>query len=143
MRKLYTLKWRLFTSWCGDRQLNPVNCPIGTVLEFLQARLSAGLTHSTLKVFVAAISAYHASLGGQSVGRNTLVTHFLRGVLRGLQYGPVCHLGTWRWGSRLSVGLPSSLLFTNNFLLLNSEKTKVLIIGPKNHTSNNLQHCLT
>ncbi len=29
----------------------------------------------------------------------------------------------------------------NNFLLLNSEKT--LIIGPKNHTSNNLEHCLT
>ncbi len=32
---------------------------------------------------------------------------------------------------------------TNNFLLLNSEKTKVLIIGPKNHTSNNLEHYLT
>ncbi len=81
MRKLYALKWRLFTSWCRERQLNPVNCPIGTVLEFLQARLSAGLTHSTLKVYVAAISAYHASLG-QSVGRNPLVTRFLRGALR-------------------------------------------------------------
>ncbi len=32
---------------------------------------------------------------------------------------------------------------TNNFLLLNSEKTEVLITGPKNHTSNNLEHCLT
>ncbi len=31
----------------------------------------------------------------------------------------------------------------NNFLLLNSEKTEVLIIGPKNYTSNNLEHCLT
>ncbi len=81
-RKLYTLKWKLFTSWCRDRQLDPVNCPVGTVLEFLQARLSAGLTHSTLKVYVAAISAYHASLGGQSVGRHHLVTRFLRGALR-------------------------------------------------------------
>ncbi len=36
-RKLYALKWRLFTSWCGDRQLDPVNCLVGTVLEFLQA----------------------------------------------------------------------------------------------------------
>ncbi len=25
-RKLYGLKWRLFTSWCGDHQLDPVNC---------------------------------------------------------------------------------------------------------------------
>ncbi len=73
---------RLFTSWCGDRLLDPVNCPIGTVLEFLQARFSAGLTHSTLKVYVAAIAAYHAPPGGQSVGRHPLVTHFLRGALK-------------------------------------------------------------
>ncbi len=31
---------------------------------------------------MAAISAYHASLGGQSVGRHPLVTRFLRGALR-------------------------------------------------------------
>ncbi len=31
----------------------------------------------------------------------------------------------------------------NNFLLLNSEKTEVLIIGPKTPTSNNLEHCIT
>ncbi len=32
---------------------------------------------------------------------------------------------------------------TSNFLLLNSEKTAMLIIGPKTPTSNNLEHCLT
>ncbi len=32
---------------------------------------------------------------------------------------------------------------TSNFLLLNSEKTEVLIIGPKTPTSINLEHCLT
>ncbi|KAI2646912.1 hypothetical protein H4Q32_025038 [Labeo rohita] len=66
-RKLYALKWKLFTSWCGRHQQDPVNCPVGTVLEFLQDRLSAGLSHSTLKVYVAAIAAYHAPLGGLSV----------------------------------------------------------------------------
>ncbi|KAI2647584.1 ORF V: Enzymatic polyprotein [Labeo rohita] len=81
-RKLYALKWKLFTSWCGRRQQNPVNCPVGSVLEFLQDRLSAGLSHSTLKVYVAAIAAYHAPLGGLSVGKNPLVTRFLRGALR-------------------------------------------------------------
>ncbi|KAI2657205.1 hypothetical protein H4Q32_021306 [Labeo rohita] len=63
-RKLYALKWKLFTSWCGHRQQDPVNCPVGTVLEYLQDRFSAGLAHSTLRVYVAAISAYHAPLGG-------------------------------------------------------------------------------
>ncbi|KAI2644160.1 hypothetical protein H4Q32_028378 [Labeo rohita] len=81
-RKLYALKWKLFTSWCGERQQDPANCPVGTVLEFLQARFSTGLAHSTLKVYVAAISAYHAPLGGIPVGKNPLVIRFLRGVLR-------------------------------------------------------------
>ncbi|KAI2657472.1 hypothetical protein H4Q32_008807 [Labeo rohita] len=80
-RKLYTL-WRLFTSWCIDHQQDPVNCPVGTVLEYLQDRFSAGLAHSTLRVYIAAISAYHAPLGGMSVGKDPLVVCFLRGALR-------------------------------------------------------------
>ncbi len=47
----------------SDNALSPL------VLEFLQARFSAGLAHSTLKVYVAAIAAYHAPLGGLSVGK--------------------------------------------------------------------------
>ncbi len=31
MRKLYALKWKVFTSWYSDHQLDPVNCPVGTV----------------------------------------------------------------------------------------------------------------
>ncbi|KAI2652678.1 enzymatic polyprotein [Labeo rohita] len=81
-RKLYALKWKPFTSWCGDCQQDSVNCPVGTVLRFLQVRFSTGLAHSTLKVYVAAILAYHAPLGGSSVCWNPLVTRFLRGVLR-------------------------------------------------------------
>ncbi|KAL0181956.1 hypothetical protein M9458_021331, partial [Cirrhinus mrigala] len=77
-RKLYSLKWRLFTSWCGHRQQDPVNCPVSTVLEILHYRFSAGLAHFILKVYVAAISGYHAPLGGSSVGRNPLVTGALR-----------------------------------------------------------------
>ncbi len=49
-RKLYALKWRVFTSWCSDQQRDPVNCPVGTVLEFLQERSTAWLVPPTLKV---------------------------------------------------------------------------------------------
>ncbi len=75
-RKLYTLKCS--TSWCGGRQLDPANCPIGTVLEFVQVCSSAGLTHSTLKAYVVALPAYRTPLGGLSVGRHPLVTRFLQ-----------------------------------------------------------------
>ncbi|KAI2644258.1 Transposon Ty3-G Gag-Pol polyprotein [Labeo rohita] len=68
-RKLYALKWKLFTSWCGRRQQDPVNCPV-----------SAG--PAVFRVYVAAIAAYHAPLGGLSVGKDPLVTRFLRGALR-------------------------------------------------------------
>ncbi len=74
-RKRYALKWRVFTSWCRKHQLDPVNCPVGTVLEFLQEWFTAGLASSTLK-------AYHIHLGGRSLGKDPLVSRFLRGTLR-------------------------------------------------------------
>ncbi len=64
------------TSWCGQGLQGQVNCPTGIVLEFLQERFSAGLTPSTLKVYVEALAAYHAPLGGQSLGRDLLVNSF-------------------------------------------------------------------
>jgi len=71
-RRLYALKWRVFTA----------NCTIGSIFEFLQDRFSSGLSPSTLKVYVAAIAAYHAPSGGLSVGKDPLIIHFLRGTLR-------------------------------------------------------------
>ena len=49
---------------------------------FLQDRFSSGLCPSTLKVYVAAIAAFHAPVGVTSLGRDPLITHFLRGLLR-------------------------------------------------------------
>ncbi len=48
----------------------------------MQDRFTAGLTQSTLKVYVVAISAYHILLGGMSMGKYPLVSRVLRGTLR-------------------------------------------------------------
>ncbi len=93
-RKRYALKWKVFTSWCSDHQLDPVNCPVGTVLESLQDRFTAGQTPSTLKVYVAAISAYHIPLGGMSMGKDPLVSRFLCGTLR-LRPAACTRVPTW------------------------------------------------
>ncbi len=79
---LYAFKWKLFTTWCRRRDMDPAYCHIASVLEFLQGRFSEGITSATPKVYVAAISANHAYIDGISVGRHPLVSRFMKGSRR-------------------------------------------------------------
>ncbi|KAI2658175.1 Transposon Tf2-8 polyprotein [Labeo rohita] len=81
-RRLYSLKWKVFSSWCVTKDEDPASCDVSVILSFLQDCLDAGRTPSTLKVYVAAISAFHVPIGDRSVGRHHLVTSFLRGAQR-------------------------------------------------------------
>ncbi len=81
-RRAYTLKWNLFVEWCSSHQEDPRRCSIRAVLSFLQQGLERRLSPSTLKVYVAAISAYHDPVEGKSVGKHNLVVRFLRGARR-------------------------------------------------------------
>ncbi len=78
-RKLYSSKWGVFESWCLTRAIDPVNCPVGPVLEFLQERMTAGVAATTLRVNVAAITA-RRELDEIPLGRHRLVSAFMRGV---------------------------------------------------------------
>lgn len=51
-------------------------------MNYLQALLERGLSVSTIKVYVAAISAHHSLVDGRSVGSHALVGRFLKGALR-------------------------------------------------------------
>ncbi len=81
-RCLYTIKWSVFSTWCLNRGENPSTSKLAVVLSFLQVLLDKGRSHSTLKVFVAAIAAFHAPIAGQSVGRDNSVVRFLKGARR-------------------------------------------------------------
>ncbi len=81
-RRLYALKWSVFSTWCLNRGENPSTSELTVVLSFLQELLDKGRSHSTLKVFVAAIAAFHAPIAGQSVGRDNSVVRFLKGARR-------------------------------------------------------------
>ncbi len=80
-RKLYSSKWGVFESWCLARAIDPVNCPVGPVLEFLQERLTTGAAATTLRVYVAAIAA-RRELDEIPLGRHRMVSAFMRGVRR-------------------------------------------------------------
>ncbi len=81
-RRLYTLKWTIFSARCQDRDLDPVTSDVSVVLSFLQEMLDKHRSSSTIKVYVAAIAAFHAPISGQSVGRDSVVIQFLRGARR-------------------------------------------------------------
>ena len=49
---------------------------------FLQSLFDSGRSHSTLKVFVAAIPSQHTQIDGVTVGSHRLISLFLKGVLR-------------------------------------------------------------
>ncbi len=85
-KKLYSSKWKVFDSWCLAHAVDPVNCPIGPVLEFLQERLEARVATTTLRVYVAAIAA-RRELDEIPLGRHQMVSAFMSG-------GPVSETST-------------------------------------------------
>ncbi|KAI2647619.1 Tyrosine recombinase slr0733 [Labeo rohita] len=81
-RQAYALRWGLFADWCSSRGEDPQRCTIAVVLSFLQEKLERRLSPSTLKVYVAAIAAYHDAVDGTSLGKHQLIVRFLRGARR-------------------------------------------------------------
>ncbi len=69
-RRLYALKWSIFSAWCQDRDLDPVTSNVSVVLSFLQEMLDKQHFLSTIKVYTPAIAAFHAPIAGRSVGRD-------------------------------------------------------------------------
>ncbi len=53
-RRLYALKWSVFSAWFTTHGADPKVCDISLILSFLQELLEKGRSPSTLKVYVAA-----------------------------------------------------------------------------------------
>ncbi len=81
-RRLYALKWSIFSACCQDRDLDPVTSDVSVVLSFLQEMLDKQSSSSTIKVYAAAIVAFHAPIASRSVGRDSVVIQFLQGARR-------------------------------------------------------------
>ncbi len=75
-RRLYALNYSIFLTWCQDRYLDPVTSDVSVVLSFLQEMLDKQHSSFAIKVYAAAIAAFHAPIAGRSVGRDSAVIHF-------------------------------------------------------------------
>ncbi len=85
-RQLYATCWNFFSSWCKSQGLDPVSCDVPKMLSILQQILESGKAASTLKVYAAAISAYHVPINESSLGSYALCS-FLNGET---QLRPTC-----------------------------------------------------
>ncbi len=119
-RKLYSSKWGVFESWCLARAIDPVNCPVGPMLEFLQERLTTGAAATTLRVYVVAIAG-RRELDEIPLGRHRMVSAFMRGVRR---LRPTCPMAVPSWD--LSVVLEG--LVTAPFEPLESAPEQILTL---------------
>ena len=79
-RDAYDGKWRAFEDWCAPSLTIPFQASIVTILSFLQSLLEKGRAFSTVKVYLAAISACHIGFGGKPVGQHRLVRQFMKGA---------------------------------------------------------------
>ncbi len=77
-RRAYAGKWKAFSQWCEEKEIVPHDCTLRDLLDFLQSLLEHGLSCSTIKVYVAALSAYRGPVEGMSLGMHHLIRMFLR-----------------------------------------------------------------
>ncbi|XP_056091163.1 uncharacterized protein LOC130070700 [Rhinichthys klamathensis goyatoka] len=83
-RSLYGCKWQVFEGWCDGRGLTSYQCSVPDILCFLQDLMEKGRSFSTIKVYLASISACHVGFEGFTVGLHPLIRRFMKGARRSL-----------------------------------------------------------
>ena len=79
-RLVYQSAWNQYASWCSERQIDPIACPIDDVVNYLYDLFDRNRKYRTINTHRSAISAYHQLVDGAKVGSHPYVTQLLRGV---------------------------------------------------------------
>lgn len=80
-RLSYERKWNCFLRWLPLTSPPPSSAGLPVVFNFLLHLADAGLSLSSLKVYLSVISAYHTEVDGHSVFSHPLAKRFMRGLL--------------------------------------------------------------
>ena len=76
----YESSWRKWSSWCTGREVDPFQCPLRNILDYLAELFELGLSYRTINSHRSAISAYHVQIDGISVGKHPQVCALITGV---------------------------------------------------------------
>lgn len=90
MRPLFESKWSIVEEWSSDVQEVSFQFPVAVILAFLHDTVDKGKAFSAVKVYLAAISAFHVGFDGKPVWQHPLVCRFMRRGRHNLQvYKPL------------------------------------------------------
>ena len=82
-QKRYEGPWKLWSSWCLQRNLDPFSAPVVDVLAFLAEQFNTrGFAYRTISVYKACISQIHNPVEGQQLGDLPIVSRFMKGVFQ-------------------------------------------------------------
>ncbi|KAJ1178964.1 hypothetical protein NDU88_004203 [Pleurodeles waltl] len=79
-RSAYASKWKRFCIWCLHNNIDPVSCGEQSILPYLLSLAKSGLQLSSIKVHLAAITAYRKSPSQTSFFRIPIIKDFLEGL---------------------------------------------------------------
>ena len=57
-KECYCPKWEAFKAWCSVKSLDPFNCPLQCVLEYLNILLERKLAPATIRVYASAMNVH-------------------------------------------------------------------------------------
>ena len=116
--KSYSSAWRKWSSWCHERNCDPLSAPLNQVLDFLPAEFKNGKEYSTLISYQSAISSAHNLIDGQPVGRNAVVCRLLQGVFNKRPPQPYswCEKGTLSTNRHILVGNTTCRVLFSNYI---------------------------
>ena len=77
----YESAWKIFSSWCEQRQVDPVLCPLKYILDYLTEMMDTkNREYRTINNHRSAISAFHSEVDGHKVGKHPRVQELLKGI---------------------------------------------------------------
>ncbi len=64
----------------GGRNINPVSCPVGEVVNFLASLVGKGRSYRTVNSYRPSISSVHCNVNGAPMGSHPLVSRAMKGA---------------------------------------------------------------
>ena len=76
----YNTCWKYWNSWCGERNVDPIQASVECVANFLTELYNKGYAYSSINSYRSAISAYHVGTSGVPIGQHKVVCRIMSGI---------------------------------------------------------------